>query len=279
MGYGESRRWRDMVATVAAIGIPMAAIRLLHVLGTDARMNLDLSDPLSWLDRAQPLDALSAVLRLGGLILGYYVLITTVAYLVAVSSGNRRLIGAIEPLALPFVRSLADRLIAGTIAVSALATPLLGATPTVDDAPSPSDITANAIDADYVPTRYRTLEAQPTATPAEDATGTRSAASRSASESAAAFRGRPTTSIPDPPSDRTAAPTTTPVSEPVAIVKPGESLWSIAEDVVGQSLGRPPLDHEISPYWRRLVDHNRVALRSGDPDLIYPGEEIELPAP
>jgi nucleoid-associated protein YgaU len=33
----------------------------------------------------------------------------------------------------------------------------------------------------------------------------------------------------------------------------------------------------ISPYWRAVIRANRAALRSGDPDLIFPGEWISLP--
>jgi nucleoid-associated protein YgaU len=34
---------------------------------------------------------------------------------------------------------------------------------------------------------------------------------------------------------------------------------------------------EISPYWRVVIETNREGLRSGDPDLIYPGETVVLP--
>jgi hypothetical protein len=34
---------------------------------------------------------------------------------------------------------------------------------------------------------------------------------------------------------------------------------------------------EIAAYWVRVVEANQGRLRSGDPDLIYPDEDIELP--
>ncbi len=43
-------------------------------------------------------------------------------------------------------------------------------------------------------------------------------------------------------------------------------------------MSRLPANSEISPYWRLVIDENLDNLRSGDPDLIYPGEVIELPA-
>jgi len=57
----------------------------------------------------------------------------------------------------------------------------------------------------------------------------------------------------------------------------GDHLWSIA----GQRLaavgdGRPG-QHDIARYWLRVIEANRETIRSGDPDLIYPGEVIRLP--
>lgn len=60
-------------------------------------------------------------------------------------------------------------------------------------------------------------------------------------------------------------------------VEPGESFWSIAEDVLTERLGRPPTDREIVPYWRRLVEANRDRLRTGDPDLVFPGQTFVIP--
>jgi len=33
----------------------------------------------------------------------------------------------------------------------------------------------------------------------------------------------------------------------------------------------------VAEYWAKVVQANRHGLRSGDPDLIYPDERIELP--
>jgi nucleoid-associated protein YgaU len=38
-----------------------------------------------------------------------------------------------------------------------------------------------------------------------------------------------------------------------------------------------PTNREVAEYWRKVIDANRDRLRSGDPNLIYPGEEIILP--
>ncbi|MGB8361521.1 MAG: hypothetical protein WCE80_08990 [Acidimicrobiia bacterium] len=56
------------------------------------------------------------------------------------------------------------------------------------------------------------------------------------------------------------------------IVERGDHLWKIS----ARHLGDGPVT-EVAPYWRQVVVLNTPRLRSGNPDLIYPGEEIELP--
>ena len=59
-------------------------------------------------------------------------------------------------------------------------------------------------------------------------------------------------------------------------VQPGDDLWSIAQHVQGQALGRAPTDDETSPYWRRLLEANSAALDG--PDLLYADQVLTLPA-
>ena len=63
------------------------------------------------------------------------------------------------------------------------------------------------------------------------------------------------------------------------VVEPGDSFWSIAEDVVaGRDRSDPP-ERDVSRYWRRLVDANRDRLVDpGNPDLLLPGQTLTLPA-
>jgi nucleoid-associated protein YgaU len=60
-------------------------------------------------------------------------------------------------------------------------------------------------------------------------------------------------------------------------VRPGDNLWTIAEARLVQVEGGPITDADVVSYWVRTVELNRSRLRSGDPDLIFPGEIIELP--
>jgi nucleoid-associated protein YgaU len=63
-------------------------------------------------------------------------------------------------------------------------------------------------------------------------------------------------------------------------VAPGDNLWTIARDRLAEVTGRPAAElgeREVARYWLQVVDANRATLRSGDPDLIFPGETIKLP--
>lgn len=61
------------------------------------------------------------------------------------------------------------------------------------------------------------------------------------------------------------------------VVAPGDSFWSIAEEVVAESRGRPPTDAEVDPYWRALIEANRDRLVTANPDLLHPGQTLVLP--
>ncbi len=63
-------------------------------------------------------------------------------------------------------------------------------------------------------------------------------------------------------------------------VEQGDHFWHIARTTLEQAWDRSPADDEIVPYWRDLIDTNRDRLAPpGDPDLIHPGQQFELPTP
>jgi nucleoid-associated protein YgaU len=68
-------------------------------------------------------------------------------------------------------------------------------------------------------------------------------------------------------------------AEPASVeVRRGDHLWSISKGRMETVLRAAVEDAEVAPYWRRVVEMNRPRLRSGDPDLIFPGETVLLPA-
>jgi hypothetical protein len=84
------------------------------------------------------------------------------------------------------------------------------------------------------------------------------------------------------PPGKAVVPTPSPSRSPETwVIEPGEHLWAVAEQHLAEAWGRSPSDAETAPYWRRLVERNRPRLPNpDDPDLVYPGLEIELePAP
>lgn len=56
------------------------------------------------------------------------------------------------------------------------------------------------------------------------------------------------------------------------LVRPGESLWSIAATATGEA----PDDGEVAAYWHEIYAANRH-LVGPDPDLIHPGQLLRLP--
>lgn len=68
----------------------------------------------------------------------------------------------------------------------------------------------------------------------------------------------------------------------VHVVVAGENLWTVAAQVLGKrtsAAGRSDTvgDPEIAQYWSHLIELNSTSLRSGDPDLVFPGERLALP--
>lgn len=69
-----------------------------------------------------------------------------------------------------------------------------------------------------------------------------------------------------------------PVAPTTWTVAPGESLWTIAEDLLADAWQRQPTHAETDPFWRALVEANRSRLADpADPDLIHPGQVFEVP--
>lgn len=66
--------------------------------------------------------------------------------------------------------------------------------------------------------------------------------------------------------------------QPTHEVAAGENLWVIARAQLLDAGIDAPSDRDVHAYWVRLIAANLDGLRSGDPDLIFPGETLVLPA-
>lgn len=57
------------------------------------------------------------------------------------------------------------------------------------------------------------------------------------------------------------------------VVAKGDHLWKISS----RHLASHSPSTAVAPYWLQVIETNMPTLRSGDPDLIYPGEVVRLP--
>lgn len=222
--------------------------------------------PISeWLT-AGPADVLvMGVLRGIGLVLSYWLLVSTIAYVMARLADVPAALRAVEWATLPFVRRIADGVAVSALSVSLAAPFALPPLAMAAEAPEPVVVTTEQ--GAFVPPGF---DAPPAYTPAVDSVESDN------TPAAVAVETEPDTAAPaDDPQLAVAAPTDLPSSH---VVARGEHLWSIAEDRL-RAVGRtePLGDADIAPYWARLVEANRPHLRSGDPNLIHPGEVIVFP--
>ena len=56
------------------------------------------------------------------------------------------------------------------------------------------------------------------------------------------------------------------------VVQPGDSLWSIAKQLVGRDASTGRIAREVNRLWSL----NRARIATGDPDLLMVGTRLEL---
>ena len=164
---------------------------------------------------------------------------------------------------LPAVRTVVDRALAATLTLSILATPIgpAGAEEAARVDPNPVFQTVD----DGIPVPHVAL------TPSAP-----SPATHSFDDSAPAMSNdRPVPLVVSAPGEDP-APTT--VAASTYQVEAGDNLWTISAAHLKAATVSEPSLQSVERYWRAVIDSNRATLRSGDPNLIYPGEMIDLPA-
>lgn len=267
-------RIRALTGLFVTMSVPLAAVVLLRA--------PDAGPGPEW-GAAMPLEtAVVESARLAALGLAYLVLATTAAHLVAVAARWGRGSLMTGRLVLPIVRRLVDRAVAGSLAMSLLAGPALAAPlPEVDEVgvAKGTDLVAPRVAEGYAPGPYRLGRDQAAAPGSGEAPRSEDAPVPDPVGAAA----------PPDPGDTAATPVEGPPAPDGAgdsargastvVVQPGDSLWSLSAHRLAQVLGRPPRDPELAPYWVATVESNTGRLRSGDPDLIHPGEQVVLPDP
>jgi hypothetical protein len=199
-----------------------------------------------WLATAPPADALAVAAHRVALLIASWTLLTTVAHLAAALTRVPALVRGTAWLALPAAR----RAVAALVVTAGVLAP---ATAGAADDPGP-------VRSGRSSTTTTTRTTGTTTTITDTTSGTTTA-------------GPVTTTA-------AATPGATALPAGTVVVQPGDSLWGIAAAVVAAEEARPVADvpaAEVAPRWALIRDANAPRLRSGDPSLIYPGEEVVVP--
>ena len=221
---------------------------------------------------APPDEAIFGAIWLLSVSITVWVTLSTVLSVFAYLTRLPAAIRAVEWMTVPPIRRLARRSAALILAVGTLSmTPVAGAT---ELPPVPFRVS----DGQAV-----TGTARSTGTPAETPAGIAIPVPLRAGEDASGFRAdllRDATAIgvavPVPlqagetSSDRQ-------VGSVTYTVRPGDDLWSITAAHMTRQQGNPPAVSGLTELWQKVVDLNRDRIRSGNPDLIFPGETLVLP--
>jgi nucleoid-associated protein YgaU len=77
-----------------------------------------------------------------------------------------------------------------------------------------------------------------------------------------------------PPSKTAAGGTGAPSGQPrTVVVRPGDSLWAIAQKLLGPRASAPAVERKLVAIWNL----NAIRIGTGDPNLIFPGTHLRLP--
>ncbi len=255
-----ARRFARTAGWLAAEG---AVVVALVRLGRRPPFVIPLDDLDGWASHTAPVEACAALARVLALAGMTWMLASTLAYLALALVRGAAVPGRWTLLVLPGVRRAVDRSLAAAVLAGAavIAAPAGAPVRAAGAATIASRTTAPS--ADLVRTvrdgRAAPYAAVPTTAPLTAGTPT------------AAQAAAPTTSAAHAP---------TPLVE--VVVRPGDSLWTLAAGRLADDTGTPAarLDEAaLTRYWMRVCTENRSRLQSGDPNVIFPGERVVLPAP
>lgn len=274
---------RDRLRPVAGVAVVLAAVGLLHRLGAGplAAPPFPPGEDLTvWLEARDPVTIGFAIFRLGALVLAYHLAITSSVAAAGHLLHRPDLVRTASAWTLPPFRGAVRRVVGlGLSAAAALTTPVPvagAATPasTATAIAGPGTATLRAVGPEVTVLAPDggggttvTLRLAPAPTPDGTASMTEVATSPSAPAP---------TALPTPVDERTAGPAVDPPASASHVVRPGDHLWRIADDRLTAFLGRAPTDDEVAPYWRRVVDANPQLV---DPDLLFVGDVVTVPAP
>jgi LysM repeat protein len=275
---GDGPKARRVLALLVA-GEAIAVVAL-HRLGGADGFAIPHHDLARWLEQTPSEEVLLAGVRLAALAAAWWLLGSTLLYAAARMARLHGTAAALGWATLPAVRRWTDR--AAAVSIVAATALGVGRPAAADPPPTTRPTTAPVvIDADHrdpvsVPSR------PPSSVRTGQAVDPPPVPSVPPDETAPVPAPPPTTAPLVPPVVPIAPPAPAPTAGATHTVARGEHLWSIAARQVATAIGKPPADlapADIAPYWLRVVEVNRPRLHSGNPNLVFPGEVVELPPP
>lgn len=242
--------WRDLFVVLV---LEAALVAALHWVGSDL-YDVPVRALGPWFQTTEPTVALVALARLVGLAIGYWLLTTTVLYALSYHLGLDALTRLLHWVTLPVVRHVVQ----GVTALSLTGATILG----------PSAISALPAMAQHMAVAQG--DTTSTTTAGSDGTYTPGAAGWPSSGEDGSFW--------LPNAGLTPAAVGAQAGAESYIVVKGDNFWTIAENRIRSVKGGGVTERQVARYWVKVVDANRSSIRSGDPDLIFPGEQVSLPA-
>lgn len=291
------QKLRGYAQVAAILGLELAAIVLLHQLGHSSELHIPWNDLSAWFSSSQLQTLIAASARLLGLVIAYYLFVTTLLYTIASLLKMKGFVRILRFVTLPAVRNSLDKALAATaltvsivggsatFAAADVSIPfppgVVQTVPQQDTTSTTSTQTTSGDSGDFFPpeeSTTTTTEAPPTTTSTTQVTipglGETTVTTTPSTTS---------TTTPSSPSTETPAPqepTTAVEGEQIYKVVPGDNLWSISKKHLAEAQGVDAStlsDHDVAKYWLKVIEVNKDNLRSGNPNLIYPDEQITLP--
>ena len=231
--------------------------------------------PLEMLfDSGGPLEpTLAAVLRLIGLGVGYWLAASTLLYLIGRACKLPTAIRAVSWATIAPVRRLIDGIVAGALVVTVGLPAHAGTMTEPGYVPIPAGDQTSA-DPAMAENPIPGTGDWPLIPQTDLPEGRRRAGQRPLPPIANPGTANPGTANPG----STGVPAAASFEATEIVVRPGDHMWALAEQRLSAARGRVVSDSEIAPYWLQVVAINLSSIRSGDPDLIFPGEVLALPA-
>lgn len=253
-------RFRTLVAFMAVIVTVLA----LHRLGTGPlALPRQWSSPAlaDWAQDRDPITIALVVFRLLVLAVAYHLAITTAIGIAGRIMHLPSWVAAADAWTLPPLRSTWGRVAGlGLTATAALTSQLPAATAASRPTATVQIVEANSSSRSSGTATLRMVDPEPS----------------SGTATMKLVDGVENHPPPDPTLEESVTETVhAPLEATAHVVQPGDHLWAIAEVQIKDHLGRTPTDAEIVPYWQQMIAANPDVA---DPDLIYPGQAIDVPS-